>query len=458
MKVSNRNKTIIRHFKIIAFGFVLAVFFAIGCISALRPTTSVVEKRELTKRPSFKWTTFWNGDYTKDISTWYADTFPFRESMISTNQKIQKLYGTKGEQLVSGGEGYAVADEIPEIDETEQARQRELIGAPTIGIRPNPFEALINAKAEEREFENLPDGTITDKGEKLSSIYVTQDAGYEMFYFNQPGADAFANTINRIQSKVGNMVNIYVLIVPTSAGVMLDDSVIKDMGASDQAKTLDYLYSKINHKVHTVNPLPELRGHNAEYVYFRTDHHWTQLGAYYGYRAFCKEKGITPIELSEYEKVSYPGFKGTFCQLVPSLGNKPDTVEGFIPIGTNNMKMVNDNDGGTYDWYLVNDVSGYAETELYACYAGGDNSFSSAHNPNLYDGSSVMVIKDSFGNALIPWLVDQYQDVYWMDVRYTSNTISQMVRDCNVQDVIICMSIFSGTTEGKLGQLTQVGQ
>ena len=450
-----RRSALIKTIKTLAFAAVLFVFFFIGLLGWLRPDTSVIEKRELTKYPSLSWSSFWDGSYLNQISIWYSDTYPIREPLISANQKLQGLYGFKGEQIV-GTEGYSVADEIPEIDENQAIKPSSLNGEPTLGIID--VRGRIEEQMKKAQEAKLPDGTITEKGEQLGNIYVTNDAGYEMYYFNQSGADAFATTINRMYANVKNMVDLYVLIVPTSAGVMLDDSVIEDMGGSDQLKALNYLYRKMDSGVKTVNCIERLRNHNAEYVYFRTDHHWTQLGAYYAYMTFCDVKGITPVPLEEYtEKMTFPGFTGTFCQLVPTLAYNPDTVEAYVPHGTNDMKTVM-GDGGTYDWYIINDVSSYVETEYYGTFAGGDQSFSSAHNENITDGSAVMVIKDSFGNAFIPWLIDQYEYVYWVDVRYTSNTISQMVRDCDIDDVIILMSIFSGTTETRLDALSQIGQ
>ena len=121
------------------------------------------------------------------------------------------------------------------------------------------------------------------------------------------------------------------------------------------------------------------------------------------------------------------------------------------------MEMALD-DGITYDWWIVNDVSNYPNSEFYAMFAGGDNSFSYAHNETIHDGSSVVVIKDSFGNAFIPWLVDHYEHIYWIDVRYTDNTISEMVEDYGIQDVLVCLNIYNGTTAGVTDLLAGIGQ
>ena len=151
---------------------------------------------------------------------------------------------------------------------------------------------------------------------------------------------------------------------------------------------------------------------------------------------------------------------GTFCSKSnnsPALAANPDTVVAYVPKGTNAMTMYYTT-GEVVDWYIVNDVSTYNKTALYATFVGGDRPFSYAHNPTVTDGSAVMVIKDSYGNAFIPWLVDHYEYIYWVDARYTSNTISQMVRDYNIQDVIYEVQIYNSSTDSMMSKYAAIGQ
>ena len=433
---------LIRGAKIMLFGAVLAFLSFVGLLWFARPDTSVVEKRTLTKFPSLTWTSFWDGSFFGQVSTWYADTYPMREALISANQNLQDHYGIRDNQIV--GNTTVVADEIPDVGATPAP----VSAAPSPSPSPVPSE------------EPTEDGTISDFGEMQGNIYITDNAGYGLYYFNQAGADAFAQTMNQFYRNVGDKVDIYTMIIPISAGVMLDQSVLDDMGSSDEAKALDYLYSQMDPGIHTVSIFDNLKKHNAEYIYFHTDHHWTALGAYYAYEIFCQEKGLTPHKVEDYETLVLENFMGTFyssSNQSSELASNPDTVVAYIPKGTNDMLMEL-SDGNRYNWYIVNDVSSYPESELYAAFAGGDNPWSYAHNETISDGSSVVVIKDSYGNAFIPWLVDHYEHIYWIDIRYTYNTISEMVEDYGIQDVIVALNIYNGTTDGLIGQLAAIGQ
>lgn len=424
---------LIRGVKILAFGLVLAVMGFIGLMWFLRPDTSVIEKRTLTEFPAITWSSFWDGSFFKAVDTWYADTYPLREGLISGSQSLENHYGLRSDQIV--GEAL-VADDIPDPDAAGEEVQ-----------------------AAEPE-EVLPDGTVTEIGEMQGQIYITNNCGYGLYYFTQSPADKFAATMNQIYANVKDKVNLYVMICPISAGVMLDQAVLDDMGCSSEKDAIDYIYGKMDPGIHTVSAFDNLKKHNAEYIYFHTDHHWTALGAYYAYQAFCQEKGIEAHTIADYETMEFPGFLGTFCSSSnnsPALQSNPDTVVAYIPKGTNAMTMHYTN-GSVVDWFIVNDVSGYAKSELYATFVGGDRPFSYAHNPAITDGSAVMVIKDSYGNAFIPWLVDHYEYIYWVDARYTSNTISQMVRDYNVQDVIYEVQIYNSSTDNMLGKYAAIGQ
>ena len=424
---------LVRGIKILGFGLMLAVMGFIGLLWFARPDTSVVEKRDLAEFPELSWSAFWDGSYFKDIDTWYADTFPLREGLISGSQTLENLYGIRSDQIV--GETMT-ADDIPDPDASGEEVQ-----------------------AAEPE-EILPDGTVKEIGEMQGQIYITNGSGYGLYYFTQSAADKFAATMNQVYANVKDKVNMYVMICPISAGVMLDQTVLDDMGCSDEKAAIDYIYGKMDQGIHTVSAFDNLKKHNAEYIYFHTDHHWTALGAYYAYEEFCKEKGIQPNPIEGFQTMEFPGFLGTFVSSSnnnAALTANPDTVVAYVPNGTNAMTMHYTN-GSVVDWFVINDVSGYAKSELYATFVGGDRPFSYAHNPNITDGSAVMVVKDSYGNAFIPFLIDHYEYVYWVDARYTKNTISQMVADYNIQDVIYQVQIYNSSTDNMLGKYAAIGQ
>ena len=388
------------------FLITLFVIGFIGLLIPLRPKESVLEKRELEKFPKFTLSSFWDGSYFSAISTWYADTFPFREQLLSANSSFKNLYGVQGEQIVMNTE--QTADEIPTgslvLPETSEAESQE-------------SEAETEVETEEETYE---DGAIHDVPEMSGNVYVTGDTAFSVFYFDLNGSNAYIQMMNKAQKRLDGIADVYDILVPTSLGICLDEDAQKEIGASLQNDAMDYVVSSINsinNKVKTVNTFDTLKKHNSEYIYFRTDHHWTALGAYYAYQDFCKVKGIEAESINSFETMEFPGFVGSFyasSNQVASLKENPDTVTAYIPKDTNDMFFY-DSSLQKINWKIINDVSEYSENSKYATFIAGDEIYAQIDNPVLDDGSSCVVIKESFGDAFIPFLVDHYQHIYIVD-------------------------------------------
>ena len=129
--------------KVTVFFGVLLLLSLIGLLWFARPSSSTLEKRELTKFPKLTWSSFWDGSFFSGLDKWYADTYPLRESMIGAEQRLKNAYGIRGTQL--SGNQNQVAETIPTgtQDLEELVKQTEATDQPT-----------------ESTQETLPDGTI----------------------------------------------------------------------------------------------------------------------------------------------------------------------------------------------------------------------------------------------------------------------------------------------------------
>ena len=102
-------------------------------------------------------------------------------------------------------------------------------------------------------------------------------------------------------------------------------------------------------------------------------------------------------------------------------------------------------DGSKMDWNIITDVSTWNSTAKYSTFIGGDNPFSVVKNPKVKNGKSVMLIKESFGNAFAPFLVENYENVYIVDYRYIKNvdkrSLTQMVDKYKIDDVLFVNNV-----------------
>ena len=429
----NNWQSRIRPVKLVIFFGVLAALCVIG-IFLPRPTESEIEKRKLTEFPALTWQSFWDGSWFSGIDTWYADTYPLREVLIAGNKAVQSLYGIRTDVIV-GGENQG--EDIPNIDESNG----EL---PTLP-QDNP---------EQKTDEPLPDGNVSADGEMIGGIFVSDNVGYGLYYFVQKNADWYAAILNEMDKRLEGKAQLYSLIAPINGGVLLSDARQRELNVSNQRESIRYIYNRMAADIKTVEVFDALRAHVDEYIYFHTDHHWTALGAYYAYTQYAAAAGLTPHTLEQFEQVEYPNFLGTYYSVsgITSLAANPDTVIAYKPMGTNKMKMTMA-DGVTYDWFVVNDVTSYGSSMKYGTFAGGDQPYSVVENPNITDGSACLVIKDSYGNALIPYLVDHYQYLYWVDFRHYKGSIYDLVEEKNIKDVLVLQQIYNTGDSGALKKL-----
>ena len=407
--------------KIILAVFVTIVIFIIGLAFFARPTRSENEKRELTPFPTFTLESFLNGEYTAQISLWFSDTYPLREQMIFANSAIQSLYGIKDEQVIGGGD----ADEIP----------------------TGPADI---------EFNPTDDG----KGDTFEGTYINGDTAYQLYFFNKQNSDSYVALINEFAAQVEGKAQVYDMIVPLHYQIALSEETVKKYNASDCGEAIKYMYGNLSGGIKSVDVLPNLLRHNDEYLYFRTDHHWTARGAYYAYLAFCKEKGIEPTPLDNYKRLQFDGFLGTFyanAKQPAVMKNNPDFVEAFVPIGTN-REDVYDGNGKYVDWYAIvySRADKYDAANKYLAFMGGDHPLTEIRNPKKPDGSSIVVIKESYGNAFVPFLVDSYEYVYVIDYRQWNGKLSDFVIEKGIDDVLFLNVVSNTSTSQRLKELSEI--
>lgn len=414
------QKNIFNKIMIVLFCTVMVLGFLLGLAFFLRPERSESEKRELTKFPAFTVETFLSGAYTEQISTWFADTFPFREGLISANDFVMSLKGFGGEQFQGG----------------------------------TPSEGTPNTPGQENE-----------KIEALAGFYIKGNTAYEIFYQNKDVSKRFSDMVNTAAAQLDGKATVYTMIAPLAYAY--NDSVLNKVvqqGVSDPRDAINSIHASITHpNAVNVNVYDALAAHQDEYLYFRTDHHWTALGAYYAYTAYCQQAGLSAHPLSYYEECRFEGFLGTLFDKskAPALQKDPDTVYAYVPRGTNTLHVHPKNDDPIpYTGGVVRkdtDTTYKNASAKYNCFLTSDNPadirdnsfYISIQNPEINDGSAVVLIKNSYGNCFAPFLVDHYQYVYVIDYRYFEGSLASFVDEHNVRDVIILNNV-TATSSGSL--------
>lgn len=302
--------------------------------------------------------------------------------------------------------------------------------------------------------------TTSDKPYQSGGVYVVGSAGYEMYNYVGSLAEKYQSTVNAVADSLSGVSQVYAMAIPLSSGITLPDELFSDIPGSDQAQAEKDILAGMGQNVKTIPLHDVMMSHRTEYIYFRTDHHWTALGAYYAYVQFCTAKGITPHNLSDYEVSQFPGFLGSFYNdggKPDAMKNDPDTVNAYHPVSATASMKYGDNENNTLTGgQVIFDESTASASLKYGTFIMGDNPFTVIENPEVSNGESCIVVKESFGNAFVPFLVDHYQTVYVVDYRYYSGSVTQLARDKGVKDVLFVNNLSAIRGSYQMGKLAGV--
>ena len=250
---------------------------------------------------------------------------------------------------------------------------------------------------------------------------------------------AMAQAVNRYKQELGPDVTIYFMAMPIGSDFYLPRKV--NQGVMREKIMIDHIHSLLDPAVRPVLAYDRLAEHTADYIYFNTDHHWTGLGAYYAYTAFARAAKFKPLPLSALTKGEIPNFLGTlyYRTLSPALKAKGDSVEYYkIPYRTEARVFMGASKAGQ-------------PGQLYAEYARGGNAYGvflggdfplMRITSDVRNGRRIAVIKDSYGNAFIPYLSAHYEDVFVLDYRYYRGNIKTLIQEYGVQDLLFAHNTF----------------
>lgn len=412
---------------------VLAALLVFTCISLFDKDAeySTKENRKLAEKPEFSLSALLDGSYIAQLESYYTDTFPYRESMMDANHTLNRFYyysGKNEEQNMliisgntgaeSGGQSLHETLEKEELTVVEETAEEEL-----------PEESTAEAPEQKPEEEPLPEQTQQpakiDLPSESDAAYCGNVVVFGTRAMEIPTADHkiigyYADAVRSISEALGSDVRIISLVTPNGGEFYSPESM--HTGVHSQADMIRDCYEKMPEDVLTVDAYSALSQHADEYLFFRTDHHWTQLGAYYAYTKFCETCGFEAVPLTDFTQGTYENFVGsmyTFTSGYPQsqlLYDNPDTLTYYLPKFETHAKYYSDST--LYDPISISVIyTKLPDTTLnkYLCYIGGDTPVCIIESEA--EGGTCMVLKESYGNAFVPFLTSHYSRIIVIDPR-----------------------------------------
>lgn len=360
---------------------IFIVCFSVFDMTQNKKAYSEFENRDLAQRPTFSIASFIDTTFSKDYTTYVNDQFWGRDFWINLKAVTELALGkTENNGVLYGKDGY--------MFEKLQIVEERPAGAGTNVVAQNRFNRSVNAV---KEFLGKYDFPIT------------------------------------------------VSIVPNSSEI-LKEKLPSGYTAIDQNKYIKEIYQQFPQENNTfLNFYDALKAHDEEYIYYHTDHHWTTLGAYYAYEAYCTEKGLTPVSLDSLSANNVEDFYGTFYNKAKKPGSISDTITWYdVPVescifsiddvpqnaATIAKGSLLEEEGMTMlSVDTMCDTEKFETRDKYAALMWGNPGImkiKSSHNLDHQDGktSRLLLIKDSYANSMIPYLTYNYDEIYVIDLRY----------------------------------------
>lgn len=361
--------------------------------------------------------------------------------------------------------GLAVASYLSPIRERSESENRTLAQKPEFSL-----ESLFAKEAGER-YTTLYEDFITDQfvgrdmwiGIKtyterllgktdINGVYFADD-GYLITKTSPSDVDTgqegknIARLVEFIEKYSGQLGSgrVHAMLVPTAADVF-KEKLPAFASEYDQQALLDRMAGLLGGN--WIDVRTELEGHVSEYLYYRTDHHWTALGAYYAYRAWAAALGLPVREQVDYTvTVGSEEFYGTLYSKV-NLPMKPDIVSLYDD-GMHYRVEYDRNKAYTTGLFSM---ARLGEKDKYMVYLDGNHAMVDIASQNK-NGKRLLVVKDSYAHTFVPFIAQDYEEIIMVDFRYSRMPVSLIVENFGITDILVLYNATNFIEDENLYQL-----
>lgn len=377
----------------IALGFPL-LLTGIGLISMVIPEKgfSESENRYLQKKPEFTWETLLDGSFGTAYESYLSDQFPGRDGWVGIKTLAERVSGKRDANGVYFGKDGYLIEKF--------------------------------------EMEDI-------RGEQL-----------------EENLEILAQALKRWEKEYGAD-HVRVMLVP-GASQILTEKLPSFAAPYDQSDVVTELEKKQECEELTVPVEDMLKAHGGEPVYYSTDHHWTTLGAYYGYTAWAESVGLDPWGPEQFkESVISRDFLGTLYSKVQ--GNRDgEEIKLFLPKERMTYQVQYDENGIWTDGLYAYDA--LQTRDQYAVFLDGNHGLTRIKNTSEYEkeerkGKKLLIVKDSYAHSFVPFAVNHFEETLMVDLRYFNAKVDDFARQEGITDMLVLYRIPGFSVEKTVSKL-----
>lgn len=368
-----------------------SLIFLVTIINLFTPDKgfSESENRYLQKQPTFTFDNLLAGKFTADFETYMTDQFVWRDGFIGVKTQAEYIVGKKD----SNGVYFA------------------------------------------------SDGYLIEKHDIKDIDYALLDRNIKRLY-------EFTETTSQ---KLGDN-KVSVMLIPTSSNV-LKNTLPPFTSGFDQDSVIDEIKNGLPNNGIFVDLRDTLTEHSNEYIYYKTDHHWTSNGAYYAYKEWSNRLGINGYSKDDFNiNPVTESFYGTVYTKARLVSTKPDTIYTYVP-KTNPQYSVEYNLGERTENTLYADKY-LTKRDKYAYFLNGNNPIVKIISPNK-NSKKLLIIKDSFSHSFAPFVVNDFEEVHMLDLRYLNISIQDYIDEHKITDALFMFNTINFAKETTLINLNK---
>ena len=353
------------------------------------------ENRYLAETPELSWDNILSGKFQDGLEDYLRDQVCFRDGWITVKTGIQKACG-----------------------DTD-------IGGAYVGKDGYDFEKITPEDVDEKQVDR--------------NIKAVED------YFMMA-----SETIDKQKLSF--------LLVPTS-GFVMQEKLPKNARLFDQAKYIDQVQKSMK-DYNFVDVRDTLMDHNDEYIYYKTDHHWTSAGACLAYDVWSERTGgEVETEDGLVKNVVSDKFRGSLYSKILDADSAYDEIWTY--------GLQKDDAFGSKDCTVTIDEKQQLDSiyddemlqkkDKYAYFLSGN--YGQVHIQNQKaaskaKGKNILIIKDSFANSFVPFVTQDYENIYMVDLRYYNGDMKSYLQEHNITDVLVLYNISNFISDRNLHKLT----
>ncbi|MCH5175131.1 MAG: hypothetical protein J1F40_04540 [Prevotellaceae bacterium] len=260
---------------------------------------------------------------------------------------------------------------------------------------------------------------------------------------------AYADAVNLYQREFP-AARVYCMVIPNSAAYYCPETAA--MWTRPQHPAIRSIYQHLSDPVKAIDVYSVLEQHTTEPIYLRTDHHWSPLGAYYAAQHFAQVADVPFLDFSQYESRVVRDFVGSMYRFSRDISVKqsPEEFVYYIPNGVeyttvttpytltaDRKSVLRAGSAATCDFFHSYDDGSAA---AYCTFMGGDTNTTSI-TTSVRNGRRLMILKDSYGNALPAYLLGSFEEIHVVDCRYFTLDIRTFVQQKGITDILFANNI-----------------